>query len=91
MRGPLQIAVACDLPRSSLLADARRLAPGRGDRRGLRGGFVGAAGRPGSGGRRRRRLRMPGPGLRSAGDQRGRTRHRFGRTRLADSGGTRPP
>lgn len=36
-------------------------------------------------------LRMPGPGLRSAGDQRGRTRHRFGRTRLADSGGTRPP
>lgn len=65
--------------------------PGRGDRRGRRGGFVGAAGRPGSGGRRRRRLRMPGPGLRSAGDQRGRTRHRFGRTRLADSGGTRPP
>lgn len=28
VRGPLQIAVACDLPRSSLLADARRLAPG---------------------------------------------------------------
>lgn len=26
VRGPLQIAVACDLPRSSLLADARRLA-----------------------------------------------------------------
>jgi uncharacterized protein len=28
VRGPLQIAVACDGPRSSLLADARRLAPG---------------------------------------------------------------
>jgi uncharacterized protein YyaL (SSP411 family) len=28
VRGPLQIAVACDPPRSSLLADARRLAPG---------------------------------------------------------------
>jgi len=28
VRGPLQIAVACDPPASSLLADARRLAPG---------------------------------------------------------------
>lgn len=28
VRGPLQIAVACDAPGSSLLADARRLAPG---------------------------------------------------------------
>jgi uncharacterized protein YyaL (SSP411 family) len=28
VRGPLQIAVACDPPRSGLLADARRLAPG---------------------------------------------------------------
>ncbi|GAB4704870.1 hypothetical protein MOKP120_36960 [Mycobacterium avium subsp. hominissuis] len=28
MRGPLQIAVACDPARSALLADARRLAPG---------------------------------------------------------------
>jgi uncharacterized protein YyaL (SSP411 family) len=28
VRGPLQIAVACDPPRSSLLADARSLAPG---------------------------------------------------------------
>ena len=28
MRGPLQIAVACDVPGSALLADARRLAPG---------------------------------------------------------------
>jgi uncharacterized protein YyaL (SSP411 family) len=28
VRGPLQIAVACDTPGSSLLADARRLAPG---------------------------------------------------------------
>jgi hypothetical protein len=28
VRGPLQIAVACDSPGSSLLADARRLAPG---------------------------------------------------------------
>ncbi|MBV8293402.1 MAG: thioredoxin domain-containing protein [Mycobacterium sp.] len=28
VRGPLQIAVACDPPGSSLLADARRLAPG---------------------------------------------------------------
>jgi uncharacterized protein YyaL (SSP411 family) len=28
VRGPLQIAVACDPPRSSLLADAHRLAPG---------------------------------------------------------------
>jgi uncharacterized protein len=28
VRGPLQIAVACDAPDSSLLADARRLAPG---------------------------------------------------------------
>jgi uncharacterized protein YyaL (SSP411 family) len=28
VRGPLQIAVACDPPRSSLLANARRLAPG---------------------------------------------------------------
>jgi uncharacterized protein len=28
VRGPLQIAVACDEPGSSLLADARRLAPG---------------------------------------------------------------
>jgi uncharacterized protein YyaL (SSP411 family) len=28
VRGPLQIAVACDPARSSLLADARRLAPG---------------------------------------------------------------
>jgi uncharacterized protein YyaL (SSP411 family) len=28
VRGPLQVAVACDGPRSSLLADARRLAPG---------------------------------------------------------------
>jgi uncharacterized protein len=28
VRGPLQIAVACDAPQSSLLADARRLAPG---------------------------------------------------------------
>jgi uncharacterized protein len=28
VRGPLQIAVACDASRSSLLADARRLAPG---------------------------------------------------------------
>lgn len=28
VRGPLQIAVACDPPRSALLADARRLAPG---------------------------------------------------------------
>lgn len=28
IRGPLQIAIACHSPRSSLLADARRLAPG---------------------------------------------------------------
>jgi uncharacterized protein YyaL (SSP411 family) len=28
VRGPLQIAVACDAPESSLLAEARRLAPG---------------------------------------------------------------
>lgn len=28
MRGPLQIAVACDRPDSELLAQARRLAPG---------------------------------------------------------------
>ncbi len=28
VRGPLQIAVACDPPRSALLAEARRLAPG---------------------------------------------------------------
>jgi hypothetical protein len=28
VRGPLQIAVACDVPGSALLADARRLAPG---------------------------------------------------------------
>lgn len=28
VRGPLQIAIACDASRSSLLADARRLAPG---------------------------------------------------------------
>ncbi|OHV04068.1 thioredoxin domain-containing protein [Mycobacterium talmoniae] len=28
VRGPLQIAVACDTPQSALLADARRLAPG---------------------------------------------------------------
>jgi uncharacterized protein YyaL (SSP411 family) len=28
VRGPLQVAVACDPPASSLLADARRLAPG---------------------------------------------------------------
>src|SRR5699024_6588866 len=28
VRGPLQVAVACDQPESTLLADARRLAPG---------------------------------------------------------------
>jgi uncharacterized protein len=39
VRGPLQIAVACDAPGSSLLADARRLAPG---------GAIVVGGEPGS-------------------------------------------
>jgi uncharacterized protein len=39
VRGPLQIAVACDAPGSSLLADARRLAPG---------GAIVVGGQPGS-------------------------------------------
>ena len=67
VRGPLQIAVACDPSRSPLLADARRLAPG---------GAIVVGGELDSSAllvgrdrvaRRRRRLRVPRPALRPAG------------------------
>lgn len=69
VRGPLQIAVACDPSRSPLLAEARRLAPGS-DRARWRRGLGAAARGSGPGGRRRRRLRVPRAGLRPAGHPR---------------------
>ena len=66
VRGPLQIAVACD----RAVAAAGRCPPAgtrRGDRRRRRGRLVGAVCGPGPDGRCRRRLRVPRSGLRSAG------------------------
>ena len=72
VRGPIQIAVACDPARSELLAAARTMAPGGAV---VVGGPVElrrTAARPRPGRRRRRRLCLPRPGVRPAGhDRRG--------------------
>ncbi len=68
VRGPLQIAVACDPAGSDLLTAARALAPGGAMVMGGAGELLGAAGRPRPGRRRRRGLRLPWPGVRAAGD-----------------------
>ena len=83
VRGPIQIAVACDPVASELLAAARTLAPGRRGRRRRPGELLGAAGRPRPGGRGRRRLRVPRPDVRPAGHHRRGSRGRSGRVRVA--------
>ena len=76
VRGPIQIAVACDSADSELLAAARALAPGGAV---VVGGAVDSSelllGRDRSR-RPRRRLRVPWPRMRPAGHDRGGTRRR---------------
>ena len=67
VRGPIQIAVACDPADSELLATARRLAPGGAIVVGRSRRLVGVAARPRPRRGPRRRLRLPRPRLRSAG------------------------
>ena len=90
VRGPIQIAVAADTSDSALLSAARELAPGGAV---VVGGAVNSSelliDRDRVGGRRRR-LRVPRPGLRPARHHRRGPRVRAGRARVAFGACRRP-